>query len=59
MTVFQNAKGQGSGAMQAAINLLNGAPVNEGTEFEVDSENPYIVWVPFEPVNAENVADYQ
>ena len=24
MTVFQNAKGQGSGAMQAAINLLNG-----------------------------------
>lgn len=59
MTVFQNAKGQGSGAMQAAINLLNGAAVNEGTEFEVDSENPYIVWVPFEPVNAENVADYQ
>ena len=59
MTVFQNAKGQGSGAMQAAINLLNGAPINEGTDFEVDSENPYIIWVPFEPVNADNVADYQ
>ena len=59
MTVFQNAKGQGSGAMQAAINLLSGAPINEGTEYEIDSENPYIVWVPFEPVDASNVADYQ
>ena len=59
MTVFQNAKGQGSGAMQAAINLLNGDPINEGTEYEIDSENPYIIWVPFEPVNADNVADYQ
>lgn len=59
MTVFQNAKGQGSGAMQAAINLLNGAPINEGTDFEIDSENPHIVWVPFEPVDANNVSDYQ
>ncbi|MDO5702461.1 MAG: sugar ABC transporter substrate-binding protein [Lachnospiraceae bacterium] len=59
MTVFQNAKGQGAGAMQAAINLLNGTAINEGTGFEVDSENPYIIWVPFEPVDASNVADYQ
>lgn len=59
MTVFQNAKGQGSGAMQAAINLLNGAPINEGTGFEIDSENPYIVWVPFEPVDSSNVSNYQ
>lgn len=59
MTVFQNAKGQGSGAMQAAINLLNGDPINEGTDYEIDSENEHIVWVPFEPVDASNVADYQ
>lgn len=59
MTVFQNAKGQGAGAMQAAINLVNGDPINEGTDFEIDEENPYIIWVPFEPVNADNVADYQ
>lgn len=59
MTVFQNAVGQGDGAMQAAINLLNGAPINEGTGFEVDTENPNIVWVPFEPVDASNVSDYQ
>lgn len=59
MTVFQNAKGQGNGAMQAAINLLDGKPINEGTAYEVDSENPYIVWVPFEPVDSSNVSDYQ
>jgi ABC-type sugar transport system substrate-binding protein len=59
MTVFQNADGQGRGALQAALNLVNGAPLNEGTEFEVDAENPHILWVPFEPVDASNVADYQ
>lgn len=59
MTVFQNAKGQGSGAMQAAINLLNGSAINEGTDFEIDSENPNIVWVPFEPVDSSNVSNYQ
>lgn len=59
MTVFQNAEGQGNGAMQAAINLLNGAPINEGTDFEIDSENPHIVWIPFEPVDSDNVSDYQ
>ena len=59
MTVFQNADGQGRGALQAAANLLNGNPINDGTEFEVDTENPHILWVPFEPVDASNVADYQ
>ncbi len=59
MTVFQNAKGQGSCAMQAAINLLNGDAINEGTDYEIDTENEYIIWVPFEPVDASNVADYQ
>ena len=58
MTVFQDANGQGDGAMQAAINMLNGAPINEGTSFEVDSENPSIVWVPFVPVDASNVSSY-
>ncbi len=58
MTVFQNAKGQGSGSMQAAINLLEGKPVNEGTEYELASDNANIVWVPFEPVTAENVSTF-
>lgn len=59
MTVFQNANGQGEGSMRAAVNMLSGAPINEGTEYEVDSENPYIVWIPFERVDSSNVSDYQ
>lgn len=57
MTVFQDAYGQGFGALSAAKNLIDGKAVNEGTEYELD-ETGFIVWVPFEPVNADNVADY-
>ena len=57
MTVFQNAEGQGFGACMAAVNLVNGKPCNEGTDFELD-ETGFISWVPFEPVTKDNVADY-
>ena len=57
MTVFQNAEGQGFGACMAAINMIIGKPINEGTSFELD-ESGFIAWVPFEPVNKDNVADY-
>jgi ABC-type sugar transport system substrate-binding protein len=57
MTVFQDAYGQGFGALSAAKNLIDGKAVNEGTEYELD-ETGFIVWVPFEPVTADNVADY-
>lgn len=59
MTVFQNPVGQGSGALIAAVNMLEGNAFNEGTGYEIDSENQYIVWVPFEPVYPSNVADYE
>ncbi len=59
MTVFQNAVGQGSAAMEVAINMLNGNELNEGTGYEMDKENQYTIWVPFEPVTPENVADYE
>ena len=42
----------------AATNMLQGKPINEGTDYETD-ETGYIVWVPFEPVYPENVADYE
>lgn len=58
MTVFQNAKGQGSTAMQAAINMVDGKAINEGTEYEVAADNQYVIWVPFEPVTTDNVAEY-
>jgi len=59
MTVFQNAIGQGSVAMQAAINMIDGNKINEGMEYEVDDENQYVIWIPFEPVTPENVSDYE
>ena len=58
MTVFQDPNGQGFGAVMAATNMLQGKPINEGTDYETD-ETGYIVWVPFEPVYPENVADYE
>ncbi|MCH1982354.1 substrate-binding domain-containing protein [Ruminococcus sp. OA3] len=57
MTVFQNAAGQGYGAMKAAANLVQGKPANDGTEWELD-ETGCIVWIPFEPVNLDNVDTY-
>ena len=57
MSVFQDPNGQGGGAVQAAVNLINGAALNEGTSFDVD-ETGFILWVPFEEVTPENVADY-
>ena len=59
MTVFQNADGQGRGSVNAVVNLINGNPVEQNTGYEPDSENPFVLWVPFEPVDASNVADYQ
>ncbi len=57
MTVFQDPIGQGRGALMACVNLINGTPLNEGTEYELD-ETGRVMWVPFEPVTADNVADY-
>ncbi|MFC3836004.1 hypothetical protein ACFOOO_01580 [Paracoccus rhizosphaerae] len=47
VTVFQNAAGQGEGAVDAAFKLARGE--------EVDSK----VYVPFELVRPENLAEYQ
>ena len=57
MSVFQDPNGQGGGAVAAALNLINGAALNAGTNFEVD-ETSFILWVPFEEVTPDNVADY-
>jgi len=57
MTVFQDASGQGFGALLAAKNLIEGNDLNDGSTYEVD-ETGYILWVPFEPVTIDNVADY-
>ncbi|MDI9491234.1 MAG: substrate-binding domain-containing protein [Clostridiaceae bacterium] len=58
MSVFQDARGQGEGAIKAAINLVEGNPINEGTKYEVAEDNANVIWIPFEPVTGENVAEY-
>lgn len=50
-SVYQSSVGQGGGAAKAALQLAKGEKV-EGID-----EN-HIVWIPFEPVNADNVQDY-
>lgn len=58
MTVFQDPEGQGRASLQAAVNLIDGKAIADGTGYEVDDENEFIIWVPFEPVTIDNVADY-
>lgn len=57
MSVFQDPNGQGLGALMAAKNMLDGSAINKGTDYETD-ETGNIVWVPFEPVTPDNVAEY-
>lgn len=63
MTVFQNPEGQGEGALLACLNIINGNPMNQGTDFELDDKgedySDSIVWVPFEPVTVDNVGQYK
>ena len=46
VTVFQNAAGQGAGALDAALKLARGEDVAQK------------VYIPFELVTPENLADY-
>lgn len=47
VTIFQDAEGQGRGAVDAALSLARGEHVDQK------------VYIPFELVTAENLADYQ
>lgn len=55
MTVFQNAKAQGSTAVTALINMLDGNPISQGTGYQVAKDNPYVIWIPFELVTREHI----
>ena len=46
VTVFQNAAGQGSGSLDAALKLARGEDV------------PNVVWIPFELVTPANIDEY-
>lgn len=55
MTVFQNAKAQGNVAVAALINMLKGNPITQGTNYQVSQDNPYVIWIPFEPVTRQQI----
>ena len=57
MTVFQSAKGQAEGSVVAAVNMLEGKSLGEGTGCEVSETNANVLFFPFIPVTAENVDD--
>ncbi len=59
MTVYQNPYGQGSASVKVAVNLLEGKSIETDTGYQVDAENKSCLWVPFEPVTKDNVADYE
>ena len=44
---FQNAEGQITGAIEAAVKVLNGETVEKE------------IWIPFEMITPENVEDYK
>lgn len=55
-TVCQSAAGQGKACIDAVETLLSGGNL---ADVEYGTENGLYVYVPFEPVSAENVSDYQ
>lgn len=57
MTVFQNAKAQSETAVTAVTNMLNGNPINKGTSYSVSPNNPYVIYIPFEPVTMSNIPE--
>lgn len=57
-TVYQNAVGQATAGVQAAINLASGADLSTDISYETDQDNENIIWVPFEKITADNVAEY-
>lgn len=51
-TVFQSAKGQGAGSVQACVDICNGENLRNA------NEDNTISWVAFEPVGPDNVDQY-
>ena len=55
MSVYQSPQGQATGSVIAAINMLEGKDLAEGTGCDVSSECPYVLYYPFIPVTADTL----
>ena len=58
MSVHQSAEMQADGSVMAAVNMLAGKPLTDGTDYEISDESDYVVYVPFEPVTRDNLSDF-
>ena len=59
MTVYQSAKGQAVGSLRAAVNMLEGNDLLEGMDYTLSEESDRLIYIPYEPITADNVADYK
>ena len=58
MSVHQSPEMQADGSVMAAINMLTGKSLIDGTDYEISDESDYLVYVPFEPVTKDNLSDF-
>ena len=58
MSVHQSEHMQADGSVMAAINMLTGNNLTNQTDYEISDESDYLVYVPFEPVTKDNLADF-
>lgn len=59
MTVFQSYAGQAKASVQAAVNMISGKALTDGIDCTVDPGCDSLIYIPFEPITAENVGDYK
>ena len=55
MSVYQDAGGQASASVQAAINMLDGADIAADTGCEAASDSAYVLYFPWSPVTADDL----
>lgn len=58
MSVHQSAEMQADGSVMAALNMLTGKTLTDGTDYEISDESDYLVYAPFTPVTRDNLSDF-
>lgn len=55
MTVFQDAKAQAETSITSLTNMLKDEPIDKGTGYTISPDNPYAIYIPFEPVTLKHI----
>ncbi len=59
MSVYQSTEAQADGALHAAMNMLEGKDILDGTSYTKSDESEFLIYAPFELITKDNLADYQ